>query len=38
MNYLIKVYKEAGRPVIRINSNRIHWVPFKFKWDKEINT
>jgi len=33
--FLDKLYKESGRPGIPVYPVRIHWVPLKYKWDKE---
>ena len=29
--------KSAGRPGLRVEIDKIHWVPFKFKYDPYIN-
>ncbi|EGR34092.1 hypothetical protein IMG5_024310 [Ichthyophthirius multifiliis] len=36
MNYLNKVYKECGQAGIPVYPENFRWVPFRFKWDKEV--
>ena len=31
--YMTSVYKNCGRPGVRVLQNKIHWVPFKVKWE-----
>ena len=31
------VMKTAGRPGLRVEVDKIHWVPFKFKYDPYVN-
>lgn len=38
MNYLNKIYKEAGQPGVPVHSHLMRWVPFRFKYDKEVAT
>lgn len=30
--YLATLYKRAGRPGLRVLSDKIHFIPFKVKW------
>jgi hypothetical protein len=31
--YMNSVYKNCGRPGVRVLRNKIHWVPFKVRWE-----
>ena len=31
--YLAAIYKSAGRPGLRVLPEKIHFIPFKVKWD-----
>ena len=37
MKYLEKIYKEAGRPGFPIVPYKIHWIPYRTKWDKDVS-
>lgn len=30
---LKEIYKKMGRPAIEIKRDRLHWYPYKFKFD-----
>jgi hypothetical protein len=34
---LSQVMKTAGRPGLRVEIEKIHWVPFKFKYDAYLH-
>ncbi|KAL4459980.1 hypothetical protein ABPG74_003506 [Tetrahymena malaccensis] len=36
MNYLNKIYKDAGQPGVPVHPHLMRWMPFRFKWDKEV--
>ncbi len=33
--FLDQLYKEAGRPGLAVVREKIHWVPFKYRWSTE---
>ncbi|KRX00326.1 Chromo domain protein [Pseudocohnilembus persalinus] len=35
-DYLEKLFKEAGRPGVPVHPEKIHWVPYRYKWDKDV--
>ena len=31
--YLSQIYKKVGKPGKRVVKEKIHWVPYKLKWE-----
>ena len=30
---LTPIYKKCGRPGVRVLKDKIHWIPFKVRWE-----
>jgi hypothetical protein len=30
------LYKKAGRPGLPVYPENIHWIPFRYRWEKEV--
>lgn len=35
MRVLDKIYQHAGRPGLEVESNLIHWIPYKYKYSEK---
>jgi len=31
--FLTPIYTKCGRPGVRVLKDKIHWIPFKVRWD-----
>jgi len=35
---LDQLYKQAGRPGLPVETEKLHWIPFKFRYDSTVVT